>query len=136
MRGPNYPNADLLGGYDEATFELSHIVEDFRFARNMLRRLGPEERRRFSAAGRDCVAYPVLGCPAKLSQHNTARIRLRNARLQRPEYSTSASGAASASTHSLAEDRFCYGCRAAIADGAGLCATAHCTADTHAQGCS
>ena len=51
VRGPNYPNAELLGGYDEATFELSHIVEDFRFARNMLRRLGPEERRRFSAAG-------------------------------------------------------------------------------------
>lgn len=89
---------------------------------------------RFCAAGRYCVAYPVLGCSAKLSQHNTARFRLRNARLQRPEYSTSASEAAFASTHSLAEDRFCYGCRAAIADGAGLCATAHRTADPHAQG--
>ena len=89
---------------------------------------------RFCAAGRDCVAYPVLGCPAKLSQHNTARIRLQNAHLQRPVYSAWASRAASASTHTLAEDRLGYGCRATITDGPGPCATAHRTADPHAQG--
>ncbi len=51
MRRPHHPNAELLGNYDEWGFELAHIIEDFRFARNMLRRLGPEERYRFSVAG-------------------------------------------------------------------------------------
>lgn len=51
MRPPRHPNTELLGNYDEWGFELTHIIEDFRFARDMLRRLGPEEHYRFSVEG-------------------------------------------------------------------------------------
>ena len=51
MRGLNYPNAELLGAYEEQAYEIAHIIEDFRFARDLLRRLGPGEHRRFSTAG-------------------------------------------------------------------------------------
>jgi len=46
-----YARAELLGLWDEAQGELSATVEDFRFARDMLRRVGEDERRRFSEAG-------------------------------------------------------------------------------------
>ena len=51
MKALSYPNEELLGIWEEQYYEIAHIVEDFRFARDLLRRLGPEERRRFSAAG-------------------------------------------------------------------------------------
>ncbi len=46
-----YERAELAGIWDEARGELSAALEDFWFARSMLRRLGEEERRRFSEAG-------------------------------------------------------------------------------------
>ncbi|MDP9438060.1 MAG: hypothetical protein M3P49_04860 [Actinomycetota bacterium] len=46
-----YERAELLGLWEEAQGELSAAIEDFRFARDMLGRLGEEERERFSEAG-------------------------------------------------------------------------------------
>lgn len=46
-----YARAELLELWDEARGELSAAIEDFRFARSMLRRLGEEERTRFSETG-------------------------------------------------------------------------------------